>query len=185
MKRICSLIVMLSMLVSGCRSSGIDPGLELRDQLTHSSGISFLAEITADYGEYIHTFSLVCEADAAGNLSFKITAPDTIANIEGNFTGSGGNLSFDEKILAFPLLADGQISPISAPWLLMQLLLGGYISYGGVDGDHYLIHIDDSFDGHNIGADIWLDSRNVPIHSDLIWDGKRFLTMKISDFMCT
>ena len=53
--------------------------MTLRAELLTSS-VTFDAEITADYGSEIHTFSVYCEGDGQGNLGFRVTAPESIAD---------------------------------------------------------------------------------------------------------
>ena len=175
-------LVFLFVILTGCGKNGVDPGLQLRDQLLKCNGYSFLADITADYGENIYSFTVCCTGDANGDLSFTVIKPDSIAEIAGSISLDGGKLNFDDHILAFPLLADGQISPVSTPWLLIYCLRSGYITHGGIDGNNYMIHIDDSYAQNNIGLDVWLDSNNIPIQADFIWAGRRFLTMIVKDF---
>ena len=146
MKRLLAFVVML-IFITGCSSSSnIDNALTLRNQILNSNGCSFDAVIYADYGETIHTFSMHCQTDSSGKLLFEVTDPETISGITGEFSLQGGKLTFDNTALAFKPLTDDQISPVSAPWILLHTLRSGYITSAGKDGDLTRISVDDSYE---------------------------------------
>ena len=123
MKRIVT-AVCLVLFLTGC--AGVDDSLDramaLRAKLLASQGVRFDAEITADYGDSTYTFSMTCSSDNQGNVSFAVVQPESIAGISGTVSAEGGKLTFDDKILAFDILADGLISPVSGPWVMMETL---------------------------------------------------------------
>ena len=157
-------------------------GLQLRSRICNASSCSFDAEITADYGDQTYTFSVGCTFDSSGNLKFVVQSPETISGIEGTIDSAGGTLLFDDTALAFPLLADDQLSPVSAPWILMKTLRSGFITSAGmVDGYTRLI-VDDSFDSDPFTLHIFLDNTNSPTEVDIYWHNRRILTLSIRDF---
>ena len=91
----CIAVLLLLFTLSGC--SGENPELkramDLRAKLLVSS-VSFDTEITADYGDEVHNFSVYCEGDSQGNLGFRVTAPETIADITGRIDGKEGKLTY-------------------------------------------------------------------------------------------
>ena len=123
-----------------------------------------------------------CKMDTSGSVYFTVTEPETIAGITGNIADDGGELTFDDQILAFPMLADGQVAPVSAPYLLMKTLRGGYISACGTDGELYRVQINDSYEANALQLDIWLDSTHLPVCADILYKGRRYLTLKIDRF---
>ena len=70
-------------------------GMELRSKLLQANNCSFEAEITADYGDRIHIFTMDCMADRNGNITFTVTKPESISGIQGTLGGEGGKLTFD------------------------------------------------------------------------------------------
>ena len=96
-----------------------------------AQAVSFDAEITADYGDKTYTFAMHCESDTKGDMTFTVTAPESIAGISGTISASGGKLTFSDTALAFDLMADDQLSPVSAPWILMKTLRSGYLTSCG------------------------------------------------------
>lgn len=170
-------------LLTGCagKDAELDRAMALRAKLL-ASGCSFDAAITADYGDEIYTFSVTCEGDSQGALGFRVTAPESIAEITGIIDEDGGNLTFDDTALAFPLLADGQLSPASAPWILLKTLRGGYLTAAGMEEDLLRLTIDDSYEEDALQLDIWLNDADQPIRADILYDGRRILAMEVSNF---
>ena len=156
--------------LSGCGAGegNLERAMELRARLLGCTNCTFDAAITADYGDEVHTFAMNCTGDKNGSLQFTVTAPETIAGITGKFEGQKGMLTFDEFALEFPRLTDDQITPVSGPWILLRTLMGGYLTSCGPDDALVL--------------DIWLSAENTPIRAEILYDGRRIVTMDIENF---
>lgn len=183
MKRLLAVACMMFVL-SGCMNGDreLDRAMSLREQLSKSAGYSFTAHICADYGDKVYTFAMECSGDAKENMSFCVTEPASISGVTGRFTQSGAELTFDGHALAFKMLADGQITPVSAPWFMMKALYGGYIKACGENGEGLFLEIDDSYAEDAVHTQIWTDMQNIPIRAEIIWQGRRILTMEVKDF---
>lgn len=183
MKRILVTLVIV-LFLNGCSSddSQLQRPMQLRERIIKASSGSFEMIVTADYGDKLHTFQLSCTADAHGNIQFTVTDPSAIAGISGNMNAAGGALTFDDQVLVFPPLADGQISPVSCPWLFWNTLRSGYIVSCGKDGDNLRVIIDDSYEENPVQLDFWLNNENVPIRSEILFKGKRILSMDVKNF---
>jgi len=184
MKRIMAVVV-AALLLTGCGigESELDRAMQLRQQLQKSDGCSFDAEITADYGEELYTFQMWCEAENTGEMNFTVVKPDTIAGISGIISSDEGELTFDDKVLGFPLLADGQITPVSAPWLFIKALRGGYLKACAQTDDGVQLIVDDSYEESSLQVDIWLDENNLPCAAEMLWDGRRVVSLKVTNFI--
>lgn len=182
MKQVCALLIIVCLL-NGCGSENAELNrvLNFREKLLKER-CSFTTEITADYGDKIYTFQVGCTADANGEVSFIVIAPESISGVAGTMKGDSGFLTFDDQVLAFPLLADGEVSPVSAPWLLIKALRGGYITSAGKDGADLLAIMNDSYEQDALQVDVWLNDLDVPFCADIMWQGRRVLSMKIKDF---
>lgn len=183
MKRL--LIVFLSvLLLSGCRSKGndIEPGLLLREKILNAKGCSFDTTIVADYGDKSYTFNMHCDSDISGNIVFSVTKPESISDITGTVSAEGGALTFDDQVLAFEMLADGQITPVSAPWLFMQALRSGYIRLCETKDDTTHIVIDDSYAENAMQVDVYLSKDHLPVRADILWEGKRIVALTVENF---
>lgn len=182
MKRISSVVILLLFLL-GCNSEEdhLQPGMALRERLMEQS-CSFTVEIIADYVDRTYTFSMGCSSDKDGNVSFIVLAPESIGGIGGKLTGSSGFLTFDDTALAFPLLAEGEVSPVSAPWLLMNTLRSGYMVSAGHDNSGTRLTIHDSYAEDALQLDIWLDDDELPKYCEILWQGRRVLSLHIKEF---
>ena len=176
-------VIFALLVLSGCegKEAELDRAMALRTKLLTAS-VSFDAQITADYGDQTQTFSVYCEGDSRGNLGFRVTAPETIADITGRIEAGEGKLTFRDTILAFPLLAEGQLSPVSAPWIFYTTLRSGYLTSAGMEDDLLRLTIDDSYEEGALTLDIWLDSQNNPVRAEILYDGRRILTLNIQNF---
>ena len=171
------------MLLTGCmgKNEELETVMDLRAKLL-ANDCSFQAEVTADYEDKQYTFGLYCEGDTKGNLGLRVTSPDTISGIEGRASSDGGELTFDDTALTFPLLADDQVTPVSAPYLLIKTLRGGYVRSAGEEGELVRATIDDSYEEDALQLDIWLNGEGMPVRAEILYDGRRILAMNITDF---
>jgi len=168
--------------LSGCGASEeIERGMALRSSLLRSSG-SFDTEITADYGEKCHVFSMQCDFDESGNLGFEVTAPEEISGITGNIRNATGALTFDDTVLYFDLLTDDQLSPVSAPWIFLKTLRSGYLTSAGKEEELLRLSIDDSYEEDALHLDIWLNGDNIPEYAEIVYDGRRILSLDVENF---
>lgn len=177
-----SLVVLaFLLLLSGCeRQDHEQDALRLRASI--QNGCSFDVKITADYGDLIYRFVMNCACDGQGNLQFTVRSPESIAGITGNISAGVGKLTFDDTALAFSLLADGQLSPISGPWIMMKALLGGYLTSAGADGEYSRVTIKDSYEADAYTVDVWLSEDNIPVRGEILWKNRRVLTMDVENF---
>ncbi len=181
MKRIFGLLLPILLLAGCAKDDGMDRAMEARSKF-QSSGCRFRATVSADYGDLIHTFVMDCEAEADGDVAFSVAAPDTISGITGKLTGESGFLTFDNEILAFDLLAEGQLSPVSAPWVLLHTLRGGYLRYVSTADPGLRLTVDDSYADNAMQVDIWLVEDGQPTAAEILWQGRRILTVRVDNF---
>ena len=171
-------------LLLGC-SPGADPvekGMTLRTKLLEGKGCAFSAAVTADYGDYLHTFVMLCTADPSGAVQFTVTAPESISGITGAVNGEGGKLTFDEEVLLFSPLADGQLAPVTAPWVIVKALRSGYLVSCGETGQGSILTVDDSYAEDALRLEIRLDDRDLPVSAEIYWQGRRILSVRIEHF---
>ena len=173
-------------LLCGCAAreeSRMEEALAFRAALLGAGGCSFLGEITADYGDEVYTFTAACTTDAEGALSFSLTEPETIAGISGTVQSDGGKLTFDGPALAFGLLADGKVSPATAPYVVSESWRTGYITSVGQDDSGLRLTVDTSFEENPLTVDTWLDEETgIPLFAEVCYNGQRILTVSISEF---
>ncbi len=178
-----SVLLVLIVLLGGCsgKQEELERAMTLRAKLL-ASGCSFDAKVTADYGDKLYEFIMSCQSDTRGNLTFTVIEPESIAGITGVIAQDGGKLTFDDTALAFPLMADDQLTPVSAPWILLKTLRGGYLTSANMEEELLHLTIDDSYKEDALQLDIWLNEGNQPVQADILYDGRRILTVQVNNF---
>ena len=184
MKRMIWLLGVMVVL-TGCSQENRDlaAAMKMREELLSAQGCAFHARVTADYGDSLNSFSMDCRGDSSGNLDFEITEPQTIAGIRGTISDQGGSIAFEDQALYFPLLTDDQLTPASAPWIFLKTLRSGCITAVCREEELLRLTIDDSYEEDALKLDIWLRDEKVPIRGDVLYDGKRILTIEAENFV--
>ena len=176
-------ILCVLLLFTGCKgnSDSLDRAVALRNRILREDGCEFRATVTADYGQQIYEFRMDCKTDREGSITFTVVEPTTIAGISGGISGSGGVITFDDKVLAFQTIADGLVTPISAPWLLMKTLRSGYLKDVAKTEQGYEISIDDSYAEESLQLRI-RTANDLPAFAEIFWQGRRILTVVVENF---
>lgn len=182
--KLATMLLLIAYLMTGCRADKepLNQAVDLRKRILKAQGCTFLASITADYEDVIYTFQLDCVVDTAGTLQFTVTEPDTLTGVTGVISEDKAALTFDDKVLALPMLADGELSPVSAPWIFVNSLRSGYLTACGKEDTGYCLYIDDSFEEDPLHLRIYTDADMVPLQVDIIYHDRRILTVTITNF---
>jgi hypothetical protein len=88
---------------------------------------------------------------------------------------------FDGLVLGYPLLADGRLSPLAAPWVMHKALREGCIIAVGREGELLHLTIDDSYADNALTVELWLEDGQVD-QAEIAWEGRRCVTMTVEDF---
>ncbi len=177
-------IILIFLMLCGCshENNAMDVAVNLRNTLFKSDTCTFDAQVTADFGEMFYTFKMHCKTDGQ-NLLFEVVEPETISGVSGSVAQEGGKITFDDQALLFDTIADGRITPVSVPWLLMKTLTGGYIRGAGKISDGFLIQLDDSYDEDPLKINLQLNMQEVPVFAEIFWQGKRVASIKVENFV--
>lgn len=176
------LVIMCIFLGCSQKDDGSQKMLKLRQSILEADGCSFTSEITADFGDGTYTFEMFCQTDGDGNLSFEVLEPQVISGITGRFGETVSDLTFDGFVLAFPRLADGRLTPVSASWIFMKALRSGYI-YGFSSDDDRQILLHDTYEDDAFSVNVWLDGQGLPSYAEIVWQEERVITLRIKDFV--
>ncbi|MBQ7768465.1 MAG: hypothetical protein IJ403_06255 [Oscillospiraceae bacterium] len=176
-------IICVLLLLTGCKGSedSLDRAMALRNRVLREDGCSFTATVTADYGEQIYVFKMACKTDREGDLTFTVAEPATIAGITGKISGTGGAITFDDKVLAFQTIADGLVTPVTAPWLFMKTLRSGYLKDAAETEQGIEISIDDSYAEEALQLRI-RTVEDLPASAEIFWQSRRILTITVENF---
>ena len=169
--------------LNGCADGNVPlrEAMELREDIQSSAGCVFNATVTADYGEKIYIFSMDCQTDQEGNLSFTVVKPETISGISGRVSANNGALTFDDQVLAFQTMADGLVTPVSAPWILINTLRSGYLKSCAKNDKGFEIAADDSYGDASLHLQILVNG-NVPTFAEIFLNGRRMITISVEGF---
>lgn len=183
MKRALS-VFLLVFCLSGCSNQDVNlnKAVALRESVISAEKCSFIATVTADYVSESYTFKMKCESDAQGNVNFTVLEPDSIDGITGQISNEGGKLTFDDKYLVFAPLVDGQITPVSAPWLFLKTLKSGYISGCAKEKETSKIYFDDIYQDEKLTLITETDNNNIPYSAEIYFNGRRTVTMLVENF---
>lgn len=186
MKKLGVLFILLVFL-AGCSNTSkeIERGMALRSRILKCSSCAFDAQITADYGDKIYTFSMTCLGNPQGDIAFTVTAPESISGITGTVSEEGGKLTFDDTALQFDLMADDQVTPVSAPWIFLKTLRSGYLTSACAEKEGIRLTIDDSYEEDALQLDIWLNEEDIPNRAEILYDGRRILSLDVQNFVIT
>lgn len=177
-------VILIVCMLSGCKPGDdlLEQATGLRKTILAANGCTFQTVITADYDDVLYTFQMDCIGDSTGAIRFTVTDPETISGITGTISREMSALTFDDKILSFPMLAEDQLTPVSAPWIFYNTLRSGYITGCSREGDGFCIYIDDSFEENPLHLEITTDSQMQPSFAEIIWQDRRILSMDIRGF---
>lgn len=177
------LLPVLVLALAGCSLDGeeMEDALALRSKLLGAQNVRFSAQVTADYGDSVEEFTLDCTSDPEGTVSFSVSRPEVISGVSGTVSGQEGTLVFDDQILAFPLMAQDRLPPLSGPWLMMKALRSGYITACVREGELLHITVNDSYADDAFTLEVWTDGDRV-VSAEVAWQGRRALSMVLENF---
>ncbi len=183
MKKVMVLLVAAVLLLGGCGKTkdAQNDLLKIRQDISGKE-YAFLASIHADFGENTYDFKLDCRFDTVGNMTFSIVSPETISGITGKINTAGGQLTFDDKAVAFCLMADGQISPVCAPWLAIKGLRSGFLSSWRKEDGGTLFSIDDTFEGARVAFRVVVTNDLQIQSAEILWEDRCILSIAVENF---
>lgn len=178
------LLLAMAVCLAGCagQTGELEQGMALRSKVLQAEKCTFSAKITGDYGDKVCVFAMDCVAEETGDVTFTVTAPETISGITGTLTGNGGSLTFEDTALHFGLLAEGLASPISAPWVLMQALRSGPIIAAGTEDDRLRLTLTDSYRDTALQLDVWCNGDALPVAVEIAQDDRTILSLVVDNF---
>ncbi len=160
----------------------MEQALKFRRSLLQASAGTFDAVITADFESTLQSFKMNCQWDSTDQMKFTVLEPNSISGITGTISQDNGKIAFDDKALFFETIADGQITPVSAPWVMMLAMKSGYIKGAGVNESGYLFQLDDSYKENSLNLNLQMNNDCVPIFAEIFYDGRRVVSITLENF---
>ena len=183
LRRFLALLLLTVLLLSGCAGAGdvLAPAIEFRAALVQAGGCSFTAEVTADDGEAVETFTLDCTVDETGAVHFEVVQPQTLAGITATVSADGGTITYDGMAMDFGLFANGNVIPAAAPALVVCCWRQEYLAAAGTDETGYRATYEKDFDEKRLVVDSWFEN-GIPICAEVCYNNQRILKLTLSDF---
>ena len=176
-------LALVLLLLSGCagEEDAMQSALSFRQKLLSAGGCSYVADVTADYGDYTYSFTLQCSyRDGCGSLC--VLQPEEISGIRAECSVDAATVSFDGAVLEYGDLADGRVAPLSAPWLFGSAWERDEILFASNDEEQVRVTIQKGYDEDKILTDTWFSS-GVPVAGEVSCaDGRRILSVQFRDF---
>ena len=70
-----------------------------------------------------------------------------------------------------------------APWIFLKTLRSGYLTSACREENRLHITVDDSYAEDALTLDIWLEDGKVPLRADILYAGKRILSLDVENFV--
>lgn len=157
--------------------------LTFRTALLQSGGCSFSAAITADYGESDASFTLDCVFSPETGASVTVTEPESIAGIQAQVKDTAASVSYDGMQLGLGSLANGNLAPLAAPYVLGQCWAGEYIDATGTEDGLLRTTYRMGYEEKELVVDTWFSQEPfTPVRAELSYEGRMVLRADISAF---
>lgn len=154
---------------------------EIQQSFFNASGVSFAADLTADYGDRVMDFGLDYSG-SAGSGVLTVTSPETIAGAQVKLGDGGATLSFDgAEVYTGELLPDG-LSPVDAVPVMVSAWGQGLVTetvrekWDDVSCLAALFRIDD-----DVNLRTWFDEAGLPLHAEFTFDGYTVISTDFYD----
>lgn len=176
-------LVVLCLFLCGCseKKSAVSPAVEFRAQLVQAGGCSYIAQICADFGENVETFTVSCRSLADGTTELTILQPESLEGLTATVTQKGGSINYDGMAADFGLMADDSLAPAAAPALMVACWSSEYIAYGGAEEGRYRAGYEKGFDEAVLKVDTWFEN-HLPIYAEVCYNDMRILRLTITEF---
>lgn len=183
MKRICTLLLCLPLLLAGC--GGTQESETIQEHYESLERAEVSTDITCHLSGESREFSLDCKWDD-GDAEVTVTAPPELAGLTANVSGEELELTYDGLILPAGTLEN--LSPANCvPWLLWAIR-SGYVLEEGTERlgerDCRRVAFDTTGpDGEKVLCTVWFDGETrQPLYAEFTQDGQLTLSAVIRAF---
>ena len=141
------------------------------------------AAITADYGESAASFTLDCVFSPETGASVTVTEPESIAGIQAQVKDTAASVSYDGMQLGLGSLANGNLAPLAAPYVLGQCWAGEYIDATGTEDGLLRTTYRMGYEEKELVVDTWFSQEPLtPVRAEISFEGRMVLRTDISAF---
>lgn len=193
MRKALSCVLMITLLLSGCRagSGGNTPeeeALALRETYQALAGWSASADLSVCYTETVYDFSLDAQWRRDGETVLTVTAPELVAGITARVAQGETVLEYDGAGLSLGLLDESGLTPVSAVTACMEQIQRGWMAkcaWAGENDAHLQISFQDPEREDNAGTQFLLTFDRAGyalLSAEVSAQGRTVLSAQFSDF---
>lgn len=193
MRKALSCVLMITLLLSGCRagSGGNTPeeeALALRETYQALAGWSASADLSVCYTETVYDFSLDAQWRRDGETVLTVTVPELVAGITARVAQGETVLEYDGAGLSLGLLDDSGLTPVSAVTACMEQIQRGWMAkcaWAGENDAHLQISFQDPEREDNAGTQFLLTFDRAGyalLSAEVSAQGRTVLSAQFSDF---
>ena len=176
--------LMISLLLSGCGSAGVQRKIaEQNQRFAAAEALSFTADVTANLGAEVFDCTLAC-AFAGEAVTVEVLAPESVAGIRARVEDGSVALEYEGLSLGVGTAGLDDITPVGAGPLLIQALRSGFLQrcWTERDGDRALL-VAQVYDSDLAALTLRYDGETLtPLHWEVSQDGAVVLRCEIRDF---
>lgn len=180
MKRLILPILLCVLLLAACgKNRGESDYRTFAERLNRLGGLSFTAQVRAEYEHKTARFGLQYEEDQTGGR-VTVLAPELIRGVSARVKPGSSTLEYDSVVLDTGSLDSFGLSPLSSlPAMLRAMRLGHVDSVWEEDGKTVVTLEPDD----DLRCSVWFSKPDMrPLRAELITDGRVTVYVEISDW---
>lgn len=193
MRKMASCVLMITLLLSGCRAGSAggtpeDAALALREEYQGLAGWSATMDVSVCYTETVYDFSMDVQWRRDGETVLTVTAPELVAGITARVAQGETVLEYDGAGVSLGLLDGEGLTAVSAlPWLMEQVDRGymARCAWAGENQGLLQVTFRDPEAEANAGTEcrITFDRESLALTgAEVSVDGASVLTARFSNF---
>lgn len=179
MKRLCPLLLLLCLLLSGCgRNAAAERFAPFSAALAARRDLRFDAEVRAEYDDRTARYTLRYEDEPVG-CKVTVLSPEEIRGLTVHFDGAESSLGYDAVVLDTGPLDRYGLSPASALPALARALREGHLESAWTEEDMTVWELvpDD-----HLSVLVWLDEDLTPLRAELVSEGRVAVFCEFTDW---
>lgn len=181
-------LLLFSLSLSGCGDAAKpeDAVREMRTLYQSAESVSGTADITADYGQRVYTYTAAVEGTAsAGTLT--VQAPENIAGTVLQWAEDETSLTYEETTLETGALSDSGLSPADAVPAVLSACRAGALVECAWEEDGAVLYAElENPEDESVTVSCLFDGESYVLRrAELAEDGATVLTLAFSDFGIT
>ena len=190
------MILLLALLLAACGRAGGNDGeqlaLDIRTRMLEAAGCQMEAEVLADYGDRVYSYTLSFQWQREGESVLKVLAPDNIKGVEAVIEKGQTVLQFDGARLETGDLDAQGLSPIDALPALLTACQEGYITNIGTEklGEEDTVRV--TYGNANqeivdtVQYCVWYQRESgQPLTAEIVSDGRTVIRCNFHSFSIT